>query len=87
MRTPLIRQGGGTAAVILIYENLSEERRALNRMIDTANATETQQEKRRRGLIAFRSAAGDEARLRAIPVCAKGVPGCIPGTAPHLTRI
>ena len=34
-------------------------------------------------LIGHRSAAGDEQRLRMIPVYARGVPGCIPGTSPH----
>lgn len=87
MRPPLIRQGGGTADLIRIYENLDEQRRDLRRMIDTANATETQQERRHRGLIAARSAAGDEDRLRMIPVYARGVPGHIPGTAPHHTRL
>lgn len=37
-------------------------------------------------LIGHRSAAGDEQRLRMIPVYARGVPGCIPGTSPHAIR-
>lgn len=83
MRTPLIRQGGGTADVHRIYDNLNQERQALNRMIDTANATETEQELRHRGVIGARSAAGDEHRLRMIPAIARGVAGAIPGTSPH----
>lgn len=86
MRTPLIRQGGGTADVLRIYENIQQERRQLNRMIDTANATETEQELRHRGVIGARSAAGDEQRLRMIPAIARGVAGAIPGTAPHQIR-
>ena len=87
MKTPLIRQGGGTPDVHRIYENQAEERRQLNRMIDTANATETAQELRHRGVIAARSAAGDEHRLRMIPAIARGVAGAIPGTAPHAAKI
>lgn len=83
MRPPLIRQGGGADDILRIYENLSQERRQLNRMIDTANATETDQDRRRRGVIAARSAAGDEERLRMIPAIARGVAGAIPGTVPH----
>lgn len=56
-------------------------------MIDTANATETEQERRHRGVIAARSAAGDEHRLRMIPAIARGVAGAIPGTAPHKTNL
>lgn len=87
MRTPLIRQGGGTADVLRIYDNIDQERRRINRMIDTANATETEQERRHRGVIAARSAAGDEHRLRMIPAIARGVAGAIPGTAPHKTNL
>lgn len=83
MKTPLIRQGAGTEDVFRIYENIAQQRRELNRMIDTANATETDQELRRRGVIAARSAAGDEYRLRMIPTIARGVAGAIPGTSPH----
>jgi len=83
MRPPLIRQGGGPDDVLRIYDNLAQERQDLQRMIDTANATETQQELRRRGVIGARSAAGDEDRLRMIPAIARGVAGAIPGTAPH----
>lgn len=83
MKTPLIRQGGGTDDVLRIYENLAQQRRELNRMIDTANATETEQERRHRGVIGARSAAGDEHRLRMIPAIARGVAGAIPGTSPH----
>lgn len=82
MRTPLIRQGGGTDDVLRIYENMADEQRELERMIDTANATETEQERRRRGVVGSRSPAGDEMRLRALPVCVEGVAGVVPGTDP-----
>ncbi len=81
-RVPLIRQGEGRDGVLRIYENLEKEQLQLDRMIETANATETEQDRRRRGLVAARSAAGDEQRLRGIPAIARGVPGAIPGTNP-----
>lgn len=55
-------------------------------MIDTANATSTQQDRRHRGLIGERSAEGDEARLRGIPAIGRNVAGAIPGTSPHAIR-
>lgn len=82
-RTPLIRQGAGPDELLRIYEQLDTERRQIDRLINTANATEDQQQKRHRGIVARRSAAGDEQRLRAIPVCIEGVAGVIPGTNPE----
>lgn len=61
-----------------VAENLS--------MIDTANAPTSEQDRRRRGIIAARSSAGDEDRLRMIPVHARGVPGAIPGSNPNAIR-
>lgn len=87
MRPPLIRPGGGTDELTRIYEHRAQQRRELLRMIDTANATEPQQDARRRGIIGARSPAGDEQRLRGIPAIARGVPGHIPGTSPHATRL
>lgn len=81
-KTPLIRQGGGPDDVLRIYENIETERKELDRMIDTANATDSEQDKRRRGVVAARSAAGDEHRLRGIPAIGPGVAGAIPGTKP-----
>lgn len=50
----------------------------LDRIID--NNEDTHQAT---GKISRRSAAGDEQRLRALPVCIEGVAGVIPGTDPH----
>lgn len=87
MRTPLIRPGAGMEDVDRIYAIHDQQRQDLLRMIDTANATEDEQDRRRRGIIGARSAAGDEDRLRRIPVIARGVAGAIPGTAPHTIRL
>lgn len=83
MKTPLIRQGGGPAALTEIYQTRDQERRDLDRMLTLSTAPETTQDRRRRGLIAHRSPAGDEHRLRMIPAIARGVAGAIPGTSPH----
>lgn len=82
MRPPLIRQGAGPNALTQLYHDHLEHRRQLNRMIATANATPDEQDNRRRGIIAARSPAGDELRLRMIPAVARGVAGAIPGTNP-----
>jgi len=55
-------------------------------MLDTANAPATEQAQRHRGIIAGRSAEGDEARLRGIPAIGRNVAGAIPGTSPHSIR-
>ena len=87
MKAPLIRQGAGQADVRRIYENIAEEQANIARMIDTATAPDDEQQRRARGIIAVRSAAGDEQRLRMIPAIARGVAGAIPGTAPHTVRL
>lgn len=81
-QTPLIRQGEGPDGILRVYANQEAEREELERMIATANATETERDRRRRGVVGSRSAAGDEDRLRMIPAIARGVAGAIPGTTP-----
>lgn len=56
------------------------------RMIDTATAPTSEQERRHRGIISGRSAAADEQRLRGIPAIGRNVAGAIPGTSPHAIR-
>lgn len=87
MRAPLIRQGAGQNDVFRINDLIEQERADVLRMIDIANAPETEQERRHRGIVAARSAAGDEDRLRMIPAIARGVAGAIPGTAPHTVKL
>lgn len=82
MKTPLIRQGGGQQALVTIYEDRADRQRAIDKMISAANATDTEQERRWRGIVSARTAAGDERRLRMIPAIARGVAGAIPGTKP-----
>lgn len=80
MRHPLIHQGEGPAAAHeRIHAEREAERRELDRMISTANATPDEQTGRQ---LTYRSPAGDEQRLRAIPVIARGIGGAIPGTRP-----
>lgn len=86
MRVPLIRPGAGQTGVHQLYQQHAEERRELEKMLNTALASETTQERRHRGLAGFRSAAGDEHRLRGIPIAMPGVPGAAPGTVPHHIR-
>ena len=87
MRPPLIRPGGGPDEIHRIYEDRAREAERVRRMIDTATSDESQQQKRRRGLVGARSPAGDEDRLRAIPVSVEGVAGVIPGTQPEAAAI
>lgn len=87
MRTPLIRPGGGPDDLHRIYEDRAREAERVRRMIDTATSDESQQQQRRRGLVGARSPAGDERRLRAIPVSVEGVAGVIPGTQPEAATI
>lgn len=58
----------------------------ITRMLETAAAPTEEQDRRHRGLIAGRSAEGDEARLRGIPAIGRNVAGAIPGTSPHAVR-
>ena len=53
--------------------------RKLDRIIDTTNTDPTITNHK----LTRRSAAGDEQRLRALPVCIEGVAGVIPGTDPY----
>lgn len=82
MRLPLIRQGEGPAGLVRLHEQRLHDLHLLNKMIDTANATPSQQDSRRRGIIGARSAGGDEQRLRGIPAIGRNVAGAIPGTVP-----
>ena len=86
MRTPLIRQGAGPTELKRIYDHLDDQHQELLHMIGTATA-DTEQTRRKHGIVAGRSAAGDEHRLRAIPVTARGVAGVIPGTQPEHATI
>lgn len=81
----LIRQGEGPAAAYLRrQEETAQQRQELDRLIDIATSSNTQQQRTRRGLKrdGHRSAAGDEQRLRMIPAIARSVAGAIPGTNP-----
>lgn len=87
MRPPLIRPGGGQDEIHRIYENRAREAERVRRMINTATSDESEQQKRHRGLVGSRSPAGDEDRLRGIPVSVQGVAGVIPGTQPEAAAI
>lgn len=81
-RPPLIRPGTGQAGVHHALDEIARQQRQLDRMIATANLDDHDLDRRSRGIIGRRSAAGDELRLRGIPVCTEGVAGHIPGTRP-----
>lgn len=81
----LIRQGEGPVASL---QRITAERQALRRHLDeiaresegvAMNAPDLSSTRRAR---AGATAAGDERRLRGIPVCARGVGGVVIGTDP-----
>lgn len=75
MRPPLIHQGAGPNAIYDILDGQREQHRALIRMVDAIpEITST--------TITRATAAGDERRLRGIPICAPGVGGAIIGSRP-----
>ena len=86
MRTPLIRQGAGQNDLHRIHEEHQKQRREIDKMLATAALDESQQEKRRRGIVSMRSAPGNEHRLRGIPVAMRGISGAVPGSVPHNIR-
>lgn len=76
MKPPLTRPGHLQDT----YAALDAQRQDLERMINLANNLPDTHPTQK---LTARSAAGDEQRLRAIPVAAPGVPGVIPGTQPE----
>jgi hypothetical protein len=83
VKSPLIRQGGGQAALHDLYAAEVERREELRRMVEMAESAE-QEQRIRSKMVGRRAAPGDELRLRGIPVVgARGVGGAIPGSRPE----
>ena len=76
MKTPLIRQGEGPAQA---YARIDQEHDERQRAIEKILRQNVELDSRR---TTRATAAGDSAKLRGIPVQARGVGGTSPGTDP-----